>query len=160
MFLDRREDKRFEIEFWQLFRSFNLWIQLSFNITQSNWRSCSKMVLKMQPHNKPRSTVTVRSVVKWVSTALGHHVLFWRFGQGCSYGFGNSANWNMDNSGSRGRLTTVVYVMVFSQHFSGHIPYEHNWCSSAKFSHVSHARFTCFAARWQTNQDWLEIDAI
>jgi hypothetical protein len=22
-----------------------------------------------------------------------------------------------------------------------------------KFSHVSHPRFTCFAARWQTNQD-------
>jgi hypothetical protein len=33
-------------------------------------------------------------------------------------------------------------------------------CSSAKFSHVSHPRFTCFASRWQTNQDWLEIDAI
>jgi hypothetical protein len=32
-------------------------------------------------------------------------------------------------------------------------PYEHDRYSSAKFSHVSHPRFTCFAARWQTNQD-------
>jgi hypothetical protein len=39
-------------------------------------------------------------------------------------------------------------------------PYEHDRCSSAKFNHVSHPRFTCFAARWLTNQDWLEIDAI
>jgi hypothetical protein len=39
--------------------------------------------------------------------------------------------------------------------------YEHDRYSSAKFSgHVSHPRFTCFAARWQTNQDWVEIDAI
>jgi hypothetical protein len=29
-------------------------------------------------------------------------------------------------------------------------PYEHDRCSSAKFSHVSHPRFTCFAARWRT----------
>jgi predicted small integral membrane protein len=36
-------------------------------------------------------------------------------------------------------------------------PYKYDRCSSAKFSgHVSHPRFTCVAARWQTNQDWVE----
>jgi hypothetical protein len=57
----------------------------------------------------------------------------------------------MDFKGDKIRSTPSLGGEVDLRHVKE--PYEHDRCSSAKFSHVSHPHFTCFAARWQTNQD-------